>query len=91
MIKLKTMKKTILFVAFAATYSLFGQKNTNHDLSCYSNALNPIGEIEEGIFSGLSGGISVTLDEELEIGEAVYEDMKDKYTLRTSGSDYDKV
>lgn len=85
------MKKTILFVAFTGVFALFGQKNTNHDLSCYSNALDPIGEIEDGIFSGLSGGISVTLDEELEIGEVVYDDMRNKYTLRTSGSDYDKV
>jgi len=85
------MKKTLLLVAFATAFTVFGQKKTNHDLSCFSSALDPVGAIEEGIFSGLSNGVSVTLDEELEVGQAVFDDMREKYTLRTSGADYDKV
>jgi predicted Zn-dependent protease len=86
------MRKLIVLVTFVCSFSTFSQKKTNHDLSCFSSAIDPIGQLEEGLFQGFSSGvISVTLDDELDVGKAVYDEMLEKYTLRTSGADYVKI
>lgn len=69
------------------TASFAQKKNTNHDLSCYDNGTLLLKELEESALSSFE----VTVEEELEVGNAVYDEMKEKYTILTSGSKYDKV
>jgi predicted Zn-dependent protease len=87
------MKRNFLFILilFLNANTMIGQKKTNHDLTCYANSLDVFEEVENELFTVFSTNEKVTIAEELEVGEVVYEKMKEKHTIRTSGSDYDRV
>ena len=88
---MKKLMLTLAFTSVIAVTTLTSQIKTNHDLSCYGNVLDPASQIESTLYGILGGGVTVTLDEELEIGDAVFKDMQEKYTLKTSGKEFDKV
>ena len=63
------------------------KNNTKHDLSCYDNGTLAFHQLEGSFLEG----VEIKLDEELEVGKAVYEEMANKYTIKTSGPQYEKV
>ena len=81
----------IILTLFLNAYITLGQKKTNHDLTCFSNSLDIFEEVEDELYNVFSTDEKVTLDEELEVGKMVYDKMKSQYTIKTSGSEYDRV
>jgi len=83
------MKNTLstLFLVMLSLASFAQKKNTNHDVSCYDNGTLIIHQMEQALLDGSP----VSVDEELEVGKAVYDEMSQKYTVRTSGEKYEKV
>jgi predicted Zn-dependent protease len=83
------MNKIIYLVsAVALSIAVYGQKkNTNHDLSCYDNGTLIGSEFETAMLES----IPVSINEELEVGKAVYDEMAGEYKILTSGSAYDRV
>lgn len=83
------MKKTTITLAvlFFVFISFAQKKNTNHDLSCYDNGTLAFHELEQSFLEG----VEISIDEEMEVGKAVYDQMAEKYTIKTSGPQYDKV
>ena len=89
--KLMIKKYLVILTIFLTSTLSYGQKKTNHDLSCYANSLDVIGDIESELFNVFSTDEKVTLDEELKVGDIVYDNMKSKYSLRTSGNEFERV
>ena len=86
------MKIYVTLLMFLTATSLIGlsqKKNTNHDISCYDG--NGFSTTQRNMEESLLSSTTVTVDEELEIGKAVYDQMGNEHTIRTSGADYDKV
>jgi predicted Zn-dependent protease len=79
----------IVFVIIGYSLGLSQKKSTNHDISCYDG--NGFSSTQRNIEENFLSSTSVTVDEELEIGKAVYDEMGNEHKIRTSGDDYDKV
>ena len=79
---------TSIIVIFMITSLGLAQKNnTKHDLSCYDNGTLAFHQLEGAFLEG----VEIKLDEELEVGKAVFDEMANKYTIKTSGPQYEKV
>jgi predicted Zn-dependent protease len=83
------MKEILIYIGaiLFSTVVLGQKKNTNHDLSCYDNGTLIGSEFENSVLES----IPVSISEELEVGKAVYDQMASEYTIRTSGSAYERV
>jgi predicted Zn-dependent protease len=83
------MKKVSLsfFILMFINVSFSQKKDTNHDLSCYDNGTLMGSQLERSLLESME----VSVNEELEVGSAVYNEMSGEYTIRTSGAEYDKV
>jgi predicted Zn-dependent protease len=79
-----------LFVCTIISVNCFSQKkNTNHDISCYDE--NGFSLTQRTLEESLLRSQSVSVEEELEVGKAVYDQMGSEHTIKTYGSQYDKV
>ena len=85
------MKITFVLLSFYSFFAIgFSQKkNTNHEISCYDS--NGFSLTQRAMEESLLRSVSVSVDEELEVGKAVYDQMGSEYTIKTSGVQYDKV
>lgn len=83
------MKKLTITLAFLLVTALCTaqKKNTQHDISCYDNGTLAAHLLEKSILDGAS----VSVNDELEVGKQVYDQMAEKYTISTSGEKYEKV
>ena len=86
---MKTLVILLMIVTFTSTIGLSQKKKTNHDISCYDG--NGFSSTQRNIEENFLSSISVTVDEELEIGKAAYDQMGNEHKIRTSGDDYEKV
>lgn len=85
------MKITFTLLSFLiySTICLSQKKDTKHDISCYDE--NGFSITQRSIEDGFLEDIIVSVNEELEYGEAVYDQIKEEYTIKNYGVQYDKV
>ena len=79
----------LLFLYIISSSCFSQKKNTNHDISCYD--ANGFSLTQRSMEESFLRSVSVTIDDELEVGKAVYDEMGSEYKVKTYGVQYDKV
>ncbi len=85
------MKITFILLSLlvASTIGFSQKKNTNHDISCYDE--NGFSLTQRSMEESFLRSANVSVDDELEVGKAVYDQMGSEHTIKTAGVQYDKV
>lgn len=88
---IKSFKVYLIFTFFIIFSGIAAQTKTHHDLSCFKNAVNQMESVEKDVFNVLSPDVKVSKDDELQVGNAVFQEMQKKYTFISSGESYEKL